>query len=96
VKIVAAGVHHPRHPGAPGRRHLLLQGQGVHIRAPGRGFPGPGSRQIRHHAVVGDARPHLQPQIPEIPGHHPGGALLLVGQLRVLMQLPAQADDFFR
>ena len=51
--------------------------------------PGAAPLEHPHHAVAGDAGFYRQAQIPEIVRHDPGGALLLVRELRVLMKLPA-------
>ena len=60
VKIVAAGVHHPVHRGAPGDLDLFLEGQGVHIGPVGHAAAGPGAFQVGHHAAAGEAGAHRQ------------------------------------
>ena len=69
VKIVAAGVHHPVHPGAPGKRDLLGDGQGVHVGPPGHCPSRPGPLEHPHHPVAGDAGLHLQARLPQVVRH---------------------------
>jgi hypothetical protein len=89
VKIMAAGVHHPVHCGAPGGRHLFGNRQGVHIRPVGHHLARAGAAEAAHHSVPGHAGLDVQAQVSEVFSHHPGGALLLMGQLRVLVEFPS-------
>ena len=41
---------------------------------------------------MGDPGLRLQAHPPQLLGHHPGGALLAVGQLRVLVEIAAPVD----
>ena len=94
VHVVAAGVHHSRRLGAPGSVRPLLDGQGVQVGPPGIGPAGPGTNQVRHHAVPGHSGSDLQPQPGQILGRHLAGAGLLVGEFRVLVKIPSQVLEF--
>ena len=93
VEVMAAGVHDPIHLGAPGEPDLLNDGQGVHVGPPGHRPAGAAALKHPYHAVAGDAGGYRQAQIPEIVRHEPGGMLLLVRELRVLMKLPAPGHE---
>ena len=71
----------------------LLHGQGVHVGAQGHGRAGLRPLQDAHDAGPGDAGPHLQPQAPQVLGHHARRPGLLVTELRMLVDVPAPADQ---
>ncbi len=94
MEVVAAGVHDPVHPAPPRDVHGFADGQGIHVGPEGHHPAGPGALQGGGHPLAGNALLHLKPQVRKICRRHPGGALLFVGQLRVLVKIPAQARQF--
>ena len=101
VRVVAAGVHHVDllaqvgglGPGGEGQTLGLLDGQGVHVGAQGDGGTRHGAAQHGHHTGPGDAGAHLEAQRVQMRRDQACGADLLIAQLRMLVDVPAPADQ---
>ncbi|MNT18624.1 hypothetical protein D3C72_1538390 [compost metagenome] len=100
VRVVAAGVHHPHRLAAVGAGRLggkrqpglLGHRQRVHVRAQRDPRTRLAALDDRHHPVVGNPGFRLQPQGPQLLGHLGRGALLAIGQLRVLVEVAPPVD----
>ena len=100
VRVVAARVHHadlvPVIGGAHARRErqpgLLGDRQRVHVGAQRDDRALRVAAQHRHHARVRDAGAHAQAELAQLLGDDPGGALLAVAELGMLVQIAAPLD----
>ncbi len=93
MEVVAAGVHDPVHPAPPGDCHGFADGQGIHVGPEGHHPARTGAVQGGGHPLAGNALLHRKAQVRKICRRNPCGALLFVGQLRVLVEIPAQAHE---
>ena len=93
VTVVPAGVHAAVDARAEGDRRLLLQRQGVDVRAQQHRAPGPPAGERQHRAGRRGAGQPLQAGSEEVVEERGGGAVLLEAQLRLGVQRAPQLDD---
>uniref|UniRef100_A0A914YTM6 Uncharacterized protein n=1 Tax=Panagrolaimus superbus TaxID=310955 RepID=A0A914YTM6_9BILA len=84
--VLVSGLRGERQAGLLGHR------QRVHVRTQGDLWAWPAALDDRHHAVMGDAGLRLQAHRAQALGDLGRGARLAVGQLRMLMEVPAPFD----
>jgi hypothetical protein len=87
-------VHDPGILRTPGFGRRFLDGEGIHIGPVGQGRTRLAADKVGDDTVTGDVGGDLQTQAGEISRYHPAGALLLVGQLGMLVEIPAEALEF--
>ncbi len=91
MAIMAACVHAAGDGAGPGQAGQLGEGQGVEVGAQGDAPAGSGGAEVGQGAGAGAGAPG-DAQAVELIAHHPGGALELVHQLGVAVEIVAQGD----
>ena len=89
MAVMAAGMHLPDMLRDMGEAVLLLDRQRIHIGAQANGARRIAAPERADHAGPGQAAMHLAAEFGELGGHDLGGAVFLVGQLRMGMDVAA-------